>query len=170
MLNRQISTALGNPLSEEDIARGKVLSVLYRPKARYSWATGIAVARFLKGLREGRIIGTRCNNCERVVVPPRIFCEWCFRRTDSWIDLPDSGSVNTYSVSYIATDTTRLKDPLIPAVIQIDGTSNAGLLHLIGGVDADKVKIGMRVRARWLEAPQRKGSITDIKHFFPQEK
>jgi uncharacterized OB-fold protein len=157
----------GVPLKEDDIERQKVLTVLYYPKAKYAWATGIAVGRFLRGMKEGEIIGSKCEHCGRIVVPPRIFCEWCFRRSENWVKLPDTGVVNTYSISYITTDTTRVKTPTIPAVIEIDGTSNAGLLHLIGDVKPEDVKIGMRVKAVWLDQSKRTGSITDIKHFAP---
>jgi uncharacterized OB-fold protein len=75
--------------------------------------------------------------------------------------------VNTFSISYITADTTRIKTPIIPAVINIDETSNAGFLHLIGDVKPNEVKIGMKVKAVWAEAAKRKGSITDIKYFAP---
>lgn len=160
----------GLPLKEDDIEHQKVLTVLYHPKAKYAWATGIAVGRFLSGLKEGEIIGSKCNHCGRIVVPPRIFCEWCFRRSGNWVKLPDTGAVNTFSISYITADTTRVRTPVIPAVIEIDATNNAGFLHLIGDVKPEDVKIGMQVKAVWLEASKRTGSITDIKYFAPASK
>jgi uncharacterized OB-fold protein len=164
-LSRQPSVPPGVSLREDDIQARKVLSVMYHPKARYSWATGIAIGRFLRELKAGRIVGTRCGNCGRVVVPPRIFCEWCFRKMEEWMYLPDTGTVNTFSVSYISTDTTRLKTPIIPAVIEIDEASHAGFLHVIGETKSEAVRIGMRVKAIWVEESKRKGSIMDIKYF-----
>ncbi len=161
-------TPPGVSLKEEDIEKNRVLSTVYYPKAEYAWATGIAVGRFLSELKSGRIIGTKCSHCGRIVVPPRMFCEWCFKRVGKWVYLPDTGKVNTFSVSYISTDTTRLKTPIIPAVIEIDGTSNAGFLHLLGEVKPEEVRIGMRVKAAWVEPRLRKGSITDIKYFVPE--
>jgi hypothetical protein len=83
------------------------------------------------------------------------------------VKLPDTGIVNTFSISYITADTTRVKTPIIPAVIGIDSTTNAGFLHLIGGVKPEEVRIDMHVKAVWLEPSQRTGSITDIKYFAP---
>jgi len=157
----------GTGLREEELERSDVLTVSYQPMARYAWATGIAISRFLRGLKDGEIVGTKCDQCGRVAVPPRIFCEWCFRRSGTWIKLPDTGIVNTFSISYISTDTTRVKTPTIPAVIQIDSAGNAGFLHLIGDVKPEDVKIGMHVKAVWLEPEKRKGSITDIRYFKP---
>lgn len=157
----------GVPLKEEDLEKQKVLTSIYHPKTKYSWATGVAIGEFLRGLKSGSITGSKCDHCGRIVVPPRIFCEWCFRRTESWVKLPDTGTVNTYSVSYITADTTHVKVPSVPAVIVIDGTSNAGLLHFIGGVRPEDIKIGMRVKAVWVEPTKRQASITDIKYFAP---
>ena len=164
-MSKQISSPPGVSLREGDIEAGKTLSVTYYPRAKYSWATGIAVGRFLRELKGGKIVGTRCNQCRRVVVPPRIFCEWCFRRMDEWVYLPDTGIVNTFSISHISSDTTRLKTPIVPAVIEIDGTTHAGFLHIIGETKPEAVKIGMRVKAVWADESERKGSITDIKYF-----
>lgn len=158
---------MGIPLKEEDLEHQKVLTITYHPKAKYSWATGVAVGEFLKGLKARVITGSKCNHCGRIVVPPRTFCEYCFQRTENWVKLPDTGVVNTYSVSYITADTTRVKTPLVPAVIQIDGTSNAGFLHFVGGIKPDDVRIGMPVKAVWAPDSERHASITDIKHFAP---
>ncbi len=168
-MNKKLEPS-GFPLKEKDIEKEKVLTVMYQPKAKYSWATGIAIGQFLRGLKAGVITGSRCDNCGRVVVPPRIFCEWCFRSTENWVNLPDTGTVNTYSVSYITTDTTRVKTPSIPAVIEIDETSHAGFLHLLSEVKPDEIKIGMPVRAVWKEQSKRQGSITDINYFAPIRK
>lgn len=164
-MSKPVSGPPGVSLREDDIEAHKVLSVMYHPKAKYSWATGIAIGRFLRELKAGKIVGTRCSHCRRVVVPPRIFCEWCFRRMEEWVYLPDTGTINTFSVSHISTDTTRLKTPIVPAVIEIDGTTHAGFLHVIGETKPEAVKIGMCVKAVWVEEAKRKGSITDIKYF-----
>jgi len=158
----------GTALSEDDLEKQRVLTVMYHPRARYAWATGIAISKFLGGLKEGRILGTKCDECGRIVVPPRIFCEYCFRRSNAFLELPDTGIINTYSISHISTDTTRLKTPIIPAVIEIDGTNKAGLLHILGEINPDTIRIGMRVKAVWRPLSERTGSINDIRHFKPK--
>lgn len=155
------------PLKEEDIQNGKVVLTEYRPKLEYRWSAGVAIGRFLDGLQEGRIVGTHCHQCGRTVVPPRAFCEMCFVPVNEYVDLPQTGTVNTFVRSWIATDRSRLKEPLLPAVIDIDGTSKAGILHFVGNVDQKKIKIGMRVKAVWKPAKDRTGDIRDIIHWEP---
>ncbi len=158
----------GTPLSDSDVSEGKVLMVEIDPNARYAWDAGIAIGRFLAELKKGRIVGRRCHRCRRTMVPPRMFCEQCFRPTDRWVVLEDSGRVNTYSVSYLRWDASRLEEPTIPAVIEIDGASKGmGIMHLLGEVDPKDVQMGMRVKAVWKPARQREGSILDIRYFRP---
>jgi len=158
----------GTPLSDEDLHEGKVLTVATDPNARYAWDTGVAIGRFLAELKNGRIIGRRCYRCRRTVVPPRMFCEQCFRPTDEWVYLKDTGRVNTYSISYIRWDATRVEEPTIPAVVEIDGANKGmGFLHLLEEVKPDDVKIGMRVKAVWKRPRDRVGSIRDILYFKP---
>lgn len=158
----------GTPLSDSDVSEGKVLMVEIDPNARYAWDAGIAIGRFLAELKKGRIVGRRCHRCRRTMVPPRMFCEQCFRPTDEWVYLADSGRVNTYSVSYIRWDASRVEEPTIPALIEIDGASKGmGIMHLLGGVKPEDVQMGMRVKAVWKPPRQREGSILDIRHFRP---
>ena len=158
----------GTPLSDEDVSQGKVLMAETDPNARYAWDAGVAIGRFLGELKKGRIVGRRCHRCRRTMVPPRMFCEECFRPTDEWVYLADSGRVNTYSVSYIRWDASRVEEPTIPAVIEIDGASKGmGIMHLLGEVKPEDVQVGMRVKAVWKPPRQREGSILDIRYFRP---
>ncbi len=163
-----IKTFPGTSLKSADFTEGRVLTVSWTPRAEYAWDAGIAIGRYLQELKNGRLIGSRCDACSRVVIPPRSFCEWCFRPMDAFVPLQDTGTVNTYSLCYVSWDVQRLEEPQIPAVIEIDGASRGhGIMHLLGEVDPGEVKIGMRVQAVWKPAEEREGAITDILYFKP---
>ena len=158
----------GTPLDTVDLKRGKVVTTFYTPKLRYAWDTGEAIGRYLEELKQGRLIGRRCHRCARVMIPPRMFCERCFRPTDEWVYLKATGTVNTFSLCYVSWDVRRLRKPEIPAVIEIDGASpGMGILHLIRKVKPKQVHVGMRVAAVWRPASERTGSITDIAYWAP---
>jgi acetyl-CoA C-acetyltransferase len=159
-------TSGGHPLSDAGF-RTAVGAVDHRLGARYSWDAGVAVGRFLDGLRAGKILGRECRRCERVLVPPRMFCERCFRETDRWIEVEHTGTVQTYSICHVSWDMQPLESPEIPAVVSIDG-SDGGMLHVLGEVDPDDVRIGMDVEVVWKPVGERTGSILDIDHFRPR--
>lgn len=164
----------GRPLSEHEF-RKTVATTAWAPALDYEWDAGVAISRFLDGLQNGKILGVRCRTCGRTVTPPRAFCELDFKPMDEWVELPDTGTVNTFSICYVTWDMRPLKRPQLPAVIDIDGTTpRVGFLHLLGGVPGRSVEairktvqVGMRVKAVWKNRRDREGAITDILYFAP---
>ena len=158
----------GTPLSEKDFAEGNILFNYDELKGDFAWDTGVAIGHYLASLKEGIILGSHCSTCRKTVVPPRTVCEWCFRPMDEFVPLQDTGTVNTFSLCYVTWDVKRIKEPEIPAVIEIDGASPLhGIMHMLDEVDPQTVYIGMRVKAVWKPAEERQGSIIDILYFKP---
>lgn len=162
--------AEGTIIDEKDMKEKRVTYYVDYPDMRYSWTAGQAISRFLNGLKEGKILGVKCNECKRIMVPPRMFCELCYKPIDGWVELKDTGTILTFSISYIDPDARPLPKPVIVAVIHIDGASpNMGIMHLIDEIEPEKVYIGMRVKAVWKPENERIGSVTDIKYWKPLE-
>jgi len=167
-LSSKIRSYPGTAIEHEDLEAERYLYTHYETVLKYSWTSGVAVSRFLDGLKEGKLWARKCNGCGRVMIPPRMYCEECWRPTDSWVRVKDTGKVNTFSISYVNNDASRRKQPLIVSVIEIDGASKEmGILHFLGGIDPKKVQVGMKVRAEWKPKPERVGAITDIAYFKP---
>ena len=167
-MSEKIKEYPGERIKTADLRAGLVPLIKYKPEAKYAWSAGIAMSRFLNELKNGRILASVCKKCNRIVVPPRVFCEMCFKPVDGYTYVKDTGKVNTYSISYIAADASRVKEPTIVAVIELDGASpGIGILHVLGEVKPEEVKSGMRVKAVWKPPEQREGAITDIKYFKP---
>ena len=96
----------------------------------------------------------------------------CFVPTTKWVYVKDTGVVNSAVASYIAADRGHLEEPVILAIIHLDGASpNMGFLHKLKGVSVEDVKnmkvFGMKVRAVWKPEKEREGAITDILYFEP---
>ena len=162
-------TTAGHSLSEEQF-RSSVGAVDFAVDARYAWDTGIAVSEYLRGLKDGRILARECRKCRRILVPPRMFCEQDFRPTDRWVEVRDTGRINTFSICYIRWDMVQLEEPEIPAVIEIDGASpGIGFMHKLGEVRPDDVRVGLEVEAVWKPEGEREGSILDIRYFRPRD-
>jgi uncharacterized OB-fold protein len=164
-----LSTLGPTPLTDA-VFRRAVGAVDFEVDARYAWDTGIAVSEFLRGLRRALILARECRRCRRVLVPPRMFCEQCFRPTDRWVKVADTGRVNTYSICHIRWDMEPLSEPELPAVIEIDGASpGIGIMHKLGEVDPDDLAVDMAVEAVWAPEGERTGSILDIRYFRPRQ-
>jgi len=163
--------APGTHVSTKDIVDNRISYTWWEPEVQYSWSVGPAMSRFLQELKKGQLVGRTCRKCRRVLVPPRMFCELCYGPTNEWIDLPDTGMVETFSISYLDADARRITDPILIGVISIDGASPLhGFMHYFGEMKPEDLHIGMKVKAVWKPESEREGSITDIKYFKPLKK
>ena len=139
----------------------------------YRWSAGIVGTRWLEELKNGRIMGTRCPKCKRVLVPARKFCPRCFVDTTEWVQVGDKETLRTYTiVNFNFTDQVK-NPPYIVGVIDLDG-ADVSFTHFIGEVDLSNIekaskelRLGMRVQAVWKPPEKREGNIFDIEYFKP---
>lgn len=161
----------GTPLSGRDFYGGKAITWDDEYTVEYDWDAGVAIAAYLAGLKEGTLLASYSPGTDRTVVPPRTFDELSWTPIDDLRELPGTGTVNTFSLSMVNWDATRREEPLMPAVIELDGASpGMGILHMLDEVEPDDIEIGMKVEAVWKPADQRQGAITDILYFRPFQK
>jgi uncharacterized OB-fold protein len=140
----------------------------YGLELRYEHAYGPYYGRLFDELASSRRIqGVRCPSCQCVLVPPREYCDVCFVRTGEWVDVPDTGVVQAFSVIHLEFVGQVREPPYIYAEIVLDGSATR-LIHVIGGVSAeeapDRIATGARVKAVWTDG-EPKGTLEDIVHF-----
>jgi len=137
-------------------------------KIDYHWTVGKAGERFFNEIKENKkIMGTRCRQCGRVLVPPRIFCEECFIDGLEWVEVEPKGTLVTFGESYFSTDGKSMKEPWILGIVKLNGC-DGGLIHFIREAKPDDVKIGMPMEIVFND--KREGNIMDILYFRPVKK
>jgi hypothetical protein len=130
-----------------------------------TYAAGAVGSQFLIALRDKKkIMGMRCPTCNRVYVPARSVCKDCFGQLDEWVEVSDKGTLLTYTVCPYSTRVQPVEPPIVYGIIQLDG-ADTGIVHMLGEVDLEQLRIGMRVQAVFKE--KREASILDIKYFKP---
>jgi hypothetical protein len=134
----------------------------------YRYFPGPVATRFFLALRdEARILGIRCPQCRMVYVPPEPTCGRCFSKLEEWVEVGKEGILQGYTITHYSLPVHPAPAPVIYGLIRLDRADTA-LLHLLGQVDADDLKIGMRVEAVF--RMERRGNILDIEHFRPFQK
>ena len=143
-----------------------VLTCEERPRIwRYSYAAGPFRSRFLLHLRDDKkIMGTICPTCGRVYVPARSTCVKCFESMEEWVQVSDEGLLETFTVVHASSPVYPEDRPFAFGIIRLDG-ADTGLVHRLGEIDFEKIRIGMRLRAVFED--KRRGDIRDIKCFKP---
>ncbi|MCX5999916.1 MAG: Zn-ribbon domain-containing OB-fold protein [Chloroflexi bacterium] len=131
----------------------------------YTWAAGETASRFYAGLKERKIYGVRCYKCGIILVPPKKVCHRCFGELKEWVNVSDSGTLQTFTiVRYSEPEIHPMKAPFAYGIIKLDG-ADTGMVHLIGEADLSELAEGMRMRAVFKEKPE--GNYLDIKYFKP---
>jgi len=134
----------------------------------YRYSMGATTSKFFIEIRDNRkIMGIRCPSCDVVFVPPRSTCGRCFSQLHEWVEVGDRGTLETYTRIHYSTPVQPVPAPFYYGVIKLDG-ADTGLAHLVGGLDGQEPKIGMRVQAVFKE--DRQGNMLDIAYFQPEEK
>ncbi len=130
-----------------------------------TYSAGAVGSKFLIELRDRkRIVGTRCPTCNRVYVPARSICKDCYSQLDEWVEVSNKGTLLTYTVCNQQNAIQPVEAPIVYGIIQLDG-ADTGFVHLLGEVDPEQLKVGMRVQAVFKK--EREASILDIKYFKP---
>jgi uncharacterized protein len=163
----------GEPLAEEPAAEapsdGNPVTMTVAPvRLRYLHTASAAERAYLRGLADGRLIGQRCPACGKVYVPSRGTCPVDGVPTDSEVELPDTGTVSTFSVVNVGYPGQQVTPPYVAAAILLDGADIA-FQHLILGCDPSEVRMGMRVRAVWRPREERGMTAENITHFAPAD-
>lgn len=135
---------------------------IFIPNTYYA---GLVGSRFLIELRDNRrIMGIKCPTCNQVYVPPRATCKVCFNKLEEWIEVSDKGTLLTYAIVRQPSPVQPVEPPFAYGIVHLDG-ADTGFVHLLGEVEFNRLRIGMRVQAVFKE--ERAGSILDIKYFKP---
>lgn len=139
----------------------------------YDHSAGEIGSQFLRTLRDdGRLLGRQCPDCERVLAPPRGFCERCFVDTTEWVEIGPGGRVESFTI--VPEDLGAGPDaPFALAYVQLDGADTA-MVNEVEGIDlsdpavaAERLQIGTRLTAVIEPEAEREGRITDF-HYEPE--
>jgi hypothetical protein len=83
---------------------------------------------------------------------------------EEWVEVGHEGILESYTLVYKPEPIHIADAPFAFGIIRLDG-ADTGMVHRLGEIDFEKIRIGMRVRAVFAE--ERKGDIRDIKYFKP---
>ena len=132
---------------------------------RYDYALGEVAGKFMEGLRNRKILATRCSKSAMVYLPPRAFCERSFEKCDSWVEAGSEGVIESSTIVVRGFEGSR-PPPIAVAFVRLDGVDSAIPNYVEGldmsNVDAAMTRIlpGARVRVEFIAEPE--GRVTDF--------
>lgn len=117
---------------------------------------------FFAGLANKKLLGTRCKKCRTTYATPRLHCMDCGQECD-WVELPQEGRVHTWTTCYFGSEEFLKETPFHLVLVELPGANTLFLSRLVGAKEG-KIKIGMKVKAKFKKPSQLKAS--DI-YFVP---
>jgi uncharacterized protein len=132
---------------------------------RYDYALGEVAGRFMAGLKQGKILATRCSKSGLTYLPPRSYCERSFEKCDSWIEAGHEGIIESSTIVVRGFEGKR-KAPVAIAFVRLAGTDSA-IANYVDGLDLSDLDSAMKriapgKRVKVVFASVREGRITDF--------
>jgi uncharacterized OB-fold protein len=132
---------------------------------RYNYSVGKVAGTFFEGLKEGRILASRCSKSGLSYLPPRAYCERSFEPCDGWVEAGLEGTIEAATIVTAAFENLP-PPPYAIAYVRLDGVSTA-MVNFVRGLDlsdvpaaAKKLEPGTRVKVVFAE--RRDGRVTDF--------
>ncbi len=147
---------------------GRILAWSDGIPLRYEYTAGLAGEAFLRELKEGRIVASKCTTCGEVRLPPRIYCLECQGRTRIDVELLQSGRIAALSTVRVDREGARSRVPHASRTtygyVTFEGVSG-GLLHKILSQGRREPKVGDPATPFFVPREEREGSILDLLGF-----
>lgn len=132
----------------------------------YDYSAGQSASRFLRAIEEGKLLGQRCPVDGRVYFPSRGACpQHGVTFGEEVVELPDVGTIVTFSIVRVPSESIPLELPYITVNVLLDGADTI-LMHVLDAKLED-VHMGMRVKAVWKPKEEWSTSTTNIIYFRP---
>ena len=116
---------------------------------KYDFVPGTTSQTYLSSMEDKKIMGMVSPVDGAVFIPPRgVDPRHGVLMTD-YAELDHTGHVGNFCITSLPIPgRTDLELPYVSAWIHLDG-ADVGFIGLVQGIEADKVRIGMRVKAHW---------------------
>lgn len=127
----------------------------------YEYTAGVAGERFLRGLKDGKILAAVCPKCGKAYLPPKTYCIDCYVAISEFRSVGPKAKVAALASSDFDLEGKKLPSPRTFAFLTFQGVSG-GLVHFVAG---EGLRLGSSVSAKFRPSPERKGTLLDIESF-----
>jgi hypothetical protein len=134
------------------------LSAPLKVEFDYTRSLGPVLSRFMTGLRDRTILGSRAAD-GRVLVPPTEYDPVTHQAPTEFVEVGQSGTVQTWTWVSSPVADQPLDRPFAFALVLLDG-ADTPILHAVDAGSPDAMSTGMRVQVRWTDTPT--GHIRDF--------
>ena len=111
---------------------------------KVSYVAETKLQDLMKYLEQGKIMASKCKNCNRIYFPPRADCD-CMSGQPEWIELSGKCKLITYTVVHFAPSSFRYGVPYVLAVAQFEEGPTV-FAPLSKEIKQEEIKVGIQLR------------------------
>jgi uncharacterized OB-fold protein len=108
-------------------------------------------------LLDGKLMGTKCESCGKLYLPPRPICAACFSTEMQWVEMSIKGKIVAFTIVYIASTAMieagyGRENPHCSGLVKLDNgqTISAQILG-VPVKEPDAIKIGTPVELTFVD-------------------
>ena len=99
------------------------------------------VSKFFEGLKQGKVLATKCPKCGEIYFPPQDDCPKCRISNLDWVEMPKEGEIIAYTIINVKPPSFSHYQDYIVGIARMSNNIN-----VLAWVMAKEVKVGMKVR------------------------
>jgi uncharacterized OB-fold protein len=100
--------------------------------------------KFWNGIKEGKILTTKCKKCGKLSFPPVADCPTCLSSDTEWVELSKEAEIETFTHVSILPATFQNYEPYTIAIGKLK--EGVRVLAWLKNVKKEDVKVGMKVK------------------------
>jgi uncharacterized OB-fold protein len=123
----------------------------------------ISYERFLS---EDRFVGSRCQKCGALFVPPRSICIRCFGSEMVWVEMKGKGRLAAFTCiaigpPFMIREGYDRKHPYVSGVVELEeGVKMVARIEGVDGTKPETIKIGAPLKVEFLHRGEGENSTT----------
>ena len=107
----------------------------------------LTIQNYINGLKEGKILGSKCKNCGHLMIPLKPVCSNCGSFDTEELETKGEGIIKSFTIIHLAPEKYKDKAPYIIALIQLDeGKTIMGRLIKFDPNKPEDIVVGTKVK------------------------
>ena len=100
--------------------------------------------RFWEGLKEGKVLATKCCECGKLYFPPSADCPDCLCTDLSWVELSEEAEIEAFTHVVVRPTSFSQNKPYTVAIGRLK--EGVKILAWLTGFKLSQIKVGMKVK------------------------
>ncbi|OUJ18237.1 OB-fold domain and Zn-ribbon containing protein putative acyl-CoA-binding protein [Methanonatronarchaeum thermophilum] len=104
------------------------------------------IKTFWEELEDGRLVTSKCSDCDNVMFPPQSYCQNCLSKDIKWIGLEGEAVVKGFTHICVLPTTFSGEEPYTIVVAEFKKHPGVRAFAWLEGIDKEDVEVGMDVK------------------------